>query len=573
VTVGAGAIEERALWFGPPARPLFGWLVSPADGKARGGVVLAPPVGREARGARRALRGTAIGLAERGFVALRFDYFGTGDSAGDLDAEHLDHAWTDSVASAVELLRSCELEDVAVVGMRLGATIVGAAAIANDLALSALVLWDPCDSGRNYLRELSALEALRREHVDLEEDGSVETAEFVFSASAVEAIRGLRLSTLEERPLATRVLVLSRPDRPILDRLRARLEQEHVEWAFADDQAALVDVDPLHAAMPVRSMQRVVDWLASRAAPSTPFKAPPSAQDSVVFADGATPVAEHSVRLGPHELFGIVSEPTVRSDGPLVVFLNVSIEEHTGPSRLWVELARRWAAAGLECVRFDLTGLGDSPWLPGTTGPSMYDQRWIADMTDVAASLRPKDPSDVVFVGLCSGAFLAVEAGLALSSRGVCAINPPVGIDFLHGTTQLGAKRSATSRALAAWLKEVALRLRWVSVAALHVLRFVLPSMYGVDSLGRVASNGTDLLVLSSTDDLSPSSTSHRFDRFFSKRLLDPRGYEVNFVPGLDHSMHAAIGRRRAIALLDEHVLERFAPNGRDHTDDDKERG
>ena len=109
----------------------------------------------------------------------------------------------------------------------------------------------------------------------------------------------------------------------------------------------------------------------------------------------------------------------------------------------------------------------------------------------------------------------------------------------------------------------------------LRVLRVLVPSMYRVDALGRVASNGTDLLVLSSTDDLSPSKSTHRFDRFFSKRLLDPRGYEVNFVPGLDHSMHAAIGRRRAIAMLDEHVLDRFAPRatGLDKTDDDKERG
>lgn len=537
--------------------------------------MLAPPVGREARAARRALRGAARLLAARGFVVLRFDYLGTGDSSGALDAPELDRAWTDSVASAVELLRTCELDDVSVVGMRLGATIAGTSAIENDLSLSALVLWDPCDSGRSYLRELSALEALRREHVDVEEDGAVETAEFVFSARAVEAIRRLRLSTLEVRPLAARVLVLTRPDRPILDRLRSRLEHEHVDWGLAEDQAALVDVDPLHAAMPQHSIERIVDWLASSRTPPGAFKVPPSSHDSVVLVDGAAPVAERSVRLGPGELFGIVTEPTAGIDGPLVVFLNVSIEEHTGPSRLWVELARRWATAGLECVRFDLTGLGDSPLHPGTSEPSMYDPRWQTDMTDVARALRPKDPSDVVLVGLCSGAFLAVEAGLALRSRGVCVINPPVGIDFLHGTTQMARTRSAAARALAGALTEVALRLRWVSAVLLRVLRVLVPSMYRVDALGRVASNGTDLLVLSSTDDLSPSKSTHRFDRFFSKRLLDPRGYEVNFVPGLDHSMHAAIGRRRAIAMLDEHVLDRFAPRatGLDKTDDDKERG
>ena len=535
-----------------------------------------PPIGREARGARRALRRIAADLTGRGFVVLRFDYLGTGDSSGGLDVPDLDAEWTDSVASAVALLRSCEVESVSAVGMRLGATIVGAAADAHDLRLSSLVLWDPCESGRGYLRELGALEALRRDRLEMDSDGSVETAEFLFSAEAATAIRRLRLSTLARSPLAERILVLARHDRPVQDKLRTRLEQEHVEWGEASDQSQLVDVDPLHAVLPTDSMARVVEWLCAPSEARAAFTEPPTASSpSVVLTAAGAPVEERSVRLGRRDLFGIVAAPTVPHGGPLVVFLNVSNEEHTGPSRLWVELSRRWAAAGLECVRFDLTGLGDSPRRPEAEEPPMYDQRWLDDMSEVARELRPDDPSETVFVGLCSGAYLAVEAGLALRSRGVCVINPPVGIDFLYGTSRMGSARSSLVRALAVKFKEVALRLRWVSVVVLKVCRVIMPSMFSVDSLARVAGNGTDLLVLASTDDLSPYRSTDRFDRFFSRRLLDPKGYEVTFVEGLDHSMHAAIGRRRAIEMLDEHVLGRFAPS-RPHpgqTDDDKERG
>jgi alpha-beta hydrolase superfamily lysophospholipase len=551
---------ERPIWFGPSSRPLFGMLAMPRDGQARGGVLLAPPLGREARGARRALRRTALALAARGFVSLRFDYRGTGDSSGDLEELDLDTAWTDSVGHAVELLRSCELDAVSAIGMRLGATIVCAAADARDLDLSSIVLWDPCDSGRSYLRELGALETLRRDRVDVNSDGSVETAEFLFSASAADAIRHLRLSTLERSPLAARLLVLLRPDRPPSDKLRGRLEQERAEFDVATDQAALIDADPLRAAFPRHSMDKVVDWLSSPRAVRAAFKEPLEARSSVVLADERVPVEERSVQLGSKKLFGIVTEPLDAPRGPLVVFLNVSNEEHTGPSRLWVELARRWAAVGLQCVRFDLTGLGDSPWRPGEPDPAMYDQRWLHDLTDVATALRPDGTDETVFIGLCSGAYLALEAGLALHARGVCLINPPVGMDFLYGTHRMAESKHRTLRALAARLKELALRLRWVSVVALKGCRVIMPSMFGVDAMAKIASTSTNLYVLSSTEDLSPLKSSSRLDLFFSRRLLAPKNYDVHFVEGLDHSMHAAKGRGRAIAMLEDHVIGCFAP-------------
>jgi hypothetical protein len=556
------APREREVWLGPASRPIYGWLTTPADGTACGGVLLAPPVGREARAARRALRRLATTLAARGFVSLRIDYVGTGDSAGGLSEEDLDRAWADSVASGIELLRSCELASISAVGMRIGATVLGAAVDGADLGLAGLVLWDPCESGRNYLRELGALEALRRDHVDTEEDGAVETAEFVFPARAAGELRRLRLQSTARRPVARRLLVLVRSDRIVSDKLRSRLDEEHVEWASAIDQGAMLDVDPLHASLPDTSIRRVAEWLAADVGPRTAFKEPPDARDLAVVDVGGTSVREHAVRLGPNELFGIVSEPLATSPGPrgpLVVFLNVSNEEHTGPSRLWVELARRWAASGLTCVRFDLRGLGDSPRSPLEPEPQMYDQRWLADMGDVARALRPDDPSDTVFVGLCSGAYLALEGGLDLRARGVCVINPPVGIDFLYGVSRLAASPSGMSRGVATQLKEVALRLRWLGVVLGMLGRYVLPSAFGVDVLNRVAGNGTDLYVLASTDDLTPTAGTRRFDRFFSRRLVAPKGYRVHFVDGLDHSMHASLGRRRAIEMLDRFVLDHYA--------------
>ncbi|HEY8080842.1 MAG TPA: hypothetical protein VIE15_02050 [Acidimicrobiales bacterium] len=561
MTIAPGApLLEEPRWFGPADHPLFGWVTWPEGTDVRGGVLLAPPIGREARAARRALHEVAIALAERGFASLRFDYDGTGDSSGNFDDPARDRAWVDSVAHAAAYLRELGAETVSAVGMRLGATILGAASQAHDLRLASVVLWDPCDTGRGYLRELGALEALRRTNVIVDPERGVETAEFVFTPDAVAALRRLSLVAEAATPLAERVLVVTREDRAASEKLRKRLNDEKVDWETTSEQAAMVDVEPLGAVMPRTTIRSIVSWLAAEPAVPGPFAVPAAASSTTLAIDKvATAVTERVVRLGPRRLFGIVTEPTVAPSGPWIVMFNVANEEHTGPSRLWVELSRRWAGLGLRCVRFDLTGLGDSPRVPGRADRTMYDLAWLEDLPEVARVLSPADPADTVFVGLCSGAYLAAEAGLALGSRGVCAINPPIGVDFLAGVATLERSRHRSVRLLAVQLKEVALRLRWVSVAIWQVVRVIMPSVFNRDVMASIAASGTDLLLLASTDDLTPFPTMPRLERFFAGRLVRPANYEVTFVEGLDHSMHAAEGRDRAIAMLAAHIEGRFA--------------
>jgi pimeloyl-ACP methyl ester carboxylesterase len=545
------------------------------SGVATQGVLLAPPIGREARAGRRALRLAALRMARNDMVSLRFDYDGTGDSSGVLDDPDRDVSWINSVSYAAEFLRALGVSTISAVGMRLGATILGAAADTHDLGLTSLVLWDPCSSGRTYLRELSALESLRRENLSIESDGSVETSEFVFSPQTVNEIRRLSLMTLERSPLAERLLVVARDDRSISDKLQERLSKEKVDWSSTSEQQALIGVDPLRSTLPEVTVGEIISWLQAQVVVPVPIQLPSGAHDAVIAgAPGATPITERFVELGTRRLFGIVTEPVGGGAGPLVIFLNVSTDEHTGPSRLWVELSRRWAALGLQCVRFDLTGVGDSPLLPEERWAWIYDQDWLEDLGDVARALRPDDPSDSVFVGLCSGAFLAVEGGLAVHAKGVCIVNPPVGIDFLHGSCRLSSSRVALVRELGTRCKDLALRLRWVSVVLWRAGRVILPRVFAVDVMSRLAGTGTDLLVLSTSEELSPYPRTTRFDRFFSLRLLAPKGYDVTFVPGLDHSMLAAVGRARTVDLLDSHVRDHFVEtaNVSDQGAEDKER-
>ncbi len=272
---------------------------------------------------------------------------------------------------------------------------------------------------------------------------------------------------------------------------------------------------------------------------------------------GTHKVQETFIRLGRRRLFGIVSEPLGEAHGPLVVFFNAANEEHIGPSRLWVELSRGWSADGLRCVRFDLTGVGDSPSFAKQPTPLWYEKEWLEDVQDVISEMRPQDPADVVLIGLCSGAYLAAEGALMFSTRGACLVNPPVGTDLLHASVAFRKSQVKGLRSMAALLRFLHIHGPWLGTGLWQVLRMFLPRRYSEDLIAKVARGSTTLLVMSSADDLSPYTVPflRSIDR---RRVAAPKNYHVEFVPGLDHSMHAAKGRVLAVASLDRFVRDEF---------------
>lgn len=154
----------KPFYFGDSTRPLFGVYHPPHGRTRRAGVVICPPFGQEYLRAHRSLRELAGRLSEGGFHALRFDYHGSGDSAGEAGEIRLDGCVADAMAAVVEVRELAASQRVALIGVRLGGTI--GALCANELGgVDALVLWDPVLDGAAYLDELRAThEAWMREH-------------------------------------------------------------------------------------------------------------------------------------------------------------------------------------------------------------------------------------------------------------------------------------------------------------------------------------------------------------------------------------------------------------------------
>lgn len=142
----------------PPAQPLlldadgrrlFSILHSP-QGRARAGVLMCAPILHEYVRSYRLFALLGDALANHGVAALRFDYYGTGDSGGADTEFNLAGATTDAARALETLRRHIGNAPAIVLGIRAGA--FPAARVAAHAR--ALWLWQPIRNGRTYLDAL-----------------------------------------------------------------------------------------------------------------------------------------------------------------------------------------------------------------------------------------------------------------------------------------------------------------------------------------------------------------------------------------------------------------------------------
>jgi alpha-beta hydrolase superfamily lysophospholipase len=554
-------LSARAVWFGPDDRPLFGWLHTPDTDWAKGGVVLCPTLGVEAMCAHRAMRTLAEELEAAGFVALRFDYEATGDSAGSEGEPGTVDAWRRSVGEALALVRAAGAARVALVGLRIGGTLAAVGA-AEDGKVDALVLWDPCVDGRSFVREQQALKAMSigdtgTEGVPELDSGAVEILGSVLTPEVVADLAGLRV--VQGRRLADRVLVLTRTDRPRPRRLVEALGTD-AEWADAVGQAELVDVLPDDAVLPRATIDHITNWVAEAVGSTAAPVVGVGRAEARLRADvGVAGVVERPVALGPVGLFGMLAEPESGASGPTVVFLNAGLIPHVGPARMWVELARQFAASGFRSVRVDLSGLGDSPSRPAQRPHMSYPRNAIEDIAGALATLSPNDPADALLLGLCAGAYHAIEAGISIGVRGVCAINPILSFD---PPSNWSDAEQTTERQVpqpySGWIKSLR-RFEWLVRFGEHkappALWWVLDKLglqaHPARGLAALADRGVPTLLICGVIEARPFE---RRAKWAMRQLLRRGTLRFEVLQDSDHTLFGASARARASRLIVDYV-------------------
>ncbi len=567
-------------WFGSPATPLFGWVHEPTgagrDGLgpnglgSNGAVVLCRPLFGEDTVADASYRLLARSLSAAGLWVVRFDYASTGDSGTVVGGPSV-AAWLDSVDRAIDVARSRTPGPVALCGLRMGALLAAAAAGRRE-DVDAVVLWDPCRTGRDFLRRQQALQAGRFTAVGA--DGMFEVPGHVLARSLARELAALSVPPALR---ARRALVVARPGEPAETRVAGPdgtgpVVPADVVRVGPGEQEALLEVDPLTCRAPEGAIAEIAGWLgrtmvalaaagrretgrlagaAPAADPGAPAWTRPGATRVAVGAPGGAalaPVTERIVHLGEVGLFAIETTPapTAAETGKVVVFLSSGLDRHTGPSRLWVTLARRWAADGVRCVRVDLSGLGESPTRRGQAEQVLRAPEAFDDVRQVVGSVAA-DAADVVLVGLCSGGYQALESALELTPGGVLAVNPLLrftppellaggGVDprrrlCIPKRPWVGAIRARVPERLAAPM--AALRGRWSGSRLAD----------GRGWLAELAGAGVDVYSICGEQEaqlLGPVGTG---DRMATDQPPSVGAPLIEIVGGLDHALLPAVQR------------------------------
>jgi alpha-beta hydrolase superfamily lysophospholipase len=433
-----------------------------ASGDRGGGVILLPPFGWDEVCSYRSRRAWALWLAAAGYPSLRLDLPSAGDSEGTPDAAGRLANWTDAVGCGAERLRGpggCGW--ITAIGVGLGG-LVGLNAMAMGAEIDDLVLWATPSRGRTLVREMRAFAGLEASRFGISEPtplptGWLEVAGFVLSEQTLDALSALEVASMApERRSGRRALLLERDGLPVDPGLAAWLRGEgfDVTEGPGDGYGAMM-AEPAEARPPEDVFAQVGDWLARHEDPR-PHRAStderPAAMHPVggpapqlVDPDGAFGEQPGWLELADGgRLFAVSCAPVASGSGELtLVLLNAGAVRRTGPNRMWVEVARRWAARGVNSVRLDVEGIGDADG-DGTAYADVgefYVPHLVGQVRQALDALAgDRAHSRFVLIGLCSGAYWAFHGALE-DSRVVAAVmlNPRV----LYWDSGLEARRAA----------------------------------------------------------------------------------------------------------------------------------
>jgi dienelactone hydrolase len=252
-----------------------------------------------------------------------------------------------------------------------------------------------------------------------------------------------------------------------------------------------------------------------------------------------THFVEQPVRFGPdRKLFGILTPAAEPPPGhrPALLLLNAGAVNRCGPHRLYVTMARRWAALGFTVLRIDLSGIGDSPALAGERENLVYPRQGLAEIgaaLDYLAAER--GAARFIIAGLCSGADLAYQAARREERlAGLVMMNPRTFLDLDLNRVEQPPPRVPRESELVETeeARRVPAGLRQISERGIDAILVVSERDPGIDYVDRHA-----------------PAAMHEAQALPRFRRVDIRG--------TDHTFTTVASQRRVIDLVTDEYLSR----------------
>lgn len=409
-----------ASWIGSTDAPLLTHIHLPDNGRARGAVVICPPLGKEHLDTYLGMKALAEQLTEHSLMAVRFDYAGLGDSSGEQDPPDALDRWKHSVAQVVAAVRDSGIDHISVVGLRAGA-LIASSALPECGPIDAVVFWDPILSGRALLREQRALYAVTQ-GTDAPADPRISIVGGILDPETATELSALKIDPQTSDSTRTLLAVrASARETPAISAFSAALDGD--EFTL-DGHEAFVTPSGLYAEIPFDALTRMSTWLADGAPANTRMVDFPIRHTATVATTHSGEAIRETVEyLGPNDLFALRTHGVgAAPGGPTIMFFGTAYDRRTGPARLWVELARTLAAHGISSVRFDRRGVGDTGTVLGSTPISLYSETSDRDAVD-ATLASGVDPGNLVVTGLCSGAWFASSVAIRTGARAAVLVN------------------------------------------------------------------------------------------------------------------------------------------------------
>jgi pimeloyl-ACP methyl ester carboxylesterase len=274
---------------------------------------------------------------------------------------------------------------------------------------------------------------------------------------------------------------------------------------------------------------------------------------------------EHTVMFGDESpLVGIITEPDtgVRENVPVFLFLNAGLDHRVGPNRLYVTLARRLVEEGVASLRFDFSGIGDSPVSRSLDASA---DRGVNEARQAMSFLERSVGADAfVPLGICSGADIAFAlAGADERVAGAVLINPTT-IPSEHSEAQ---SREAWRRAQAhhhgsrladwkSWTRVLTGRsdLPGLFRSTLRLTRraFRLPAVpvrnADLGLLPELGLRGVELLAVFSEGDLGLELLATHVGSF--ENLAPMNRFQLEVVPDTDHLLTPLCDQQRIETLV-----------------------
>jgi hypothetical protein len=321
-------------------------------------------------------------------------------------------------------------------------------------------------------------------------------------------------------------------------------------------------------------IERVTAWLDEASASSPPDGARSSPSPGGASATAQLQIGQARIQETPltieqsfGRLSGVLAEPLgPTAPGLCVVLLNAGAVRRIGPSRMWVEVARRWAARGVPTLRLDVEGIGDADGdaTPYTEDAGLYVPELVPQVLATLDVLLERGVGErFVLAGLCAGAYWSFHA--ALRDPRVSAafmVNPRALIwdralapardlrAFLSQPASWSKIREQASVArvwaLALWL--LAAPKRWLSRSKSHGRLGAVEAKEVDDALDQLHATGKGVLLMFS-DHEPLQEELVRSGRMAG--LEQWQNLTLEYIPVRDHTLRPNWAQRQAHDALD----------------------